>query len=184
MTFVIDGKPRGSRGKGLRAVTHAAVTLALLEYCQEHSLPHPGFIVLDSPLLAYYKPEGDEDFALQGSDLKERFYTYLVEHHGQNSQVIILENQHPPSVVESRLSMTVFTHNPSKGLACYSGGNRSSEIPPSLATCPRLSRLGLGGGAVEHQPALAGGERRPANMPAIDKSSSRRGQWMPIGMIS
>jgi hypothetical protein len=113
--FVIDGKPRGSRGKGLRAVTHAAVTLALLEYCQEHSLPHPGFIVLDSPLLAYYKPEGDEDFALQGSDLKERFYTYLVEHHGRNSQVIILENQHPPSVVESRLSMTVFTHNPSEG---------------------------------------------------------------------
>jgi hypothetical protein len=47
-----------------------------------------------------------------------------------------------------------------------------------------LNRLGLGGGAVEHQPALAGGERRPANMPAIDKSSSRRGQWMPIGMIS
>jgi hypothetical protein len=31
--FVIDGKPRGSRGKGLRAMTHAAVTLALLEYC-------------------------------------------------------------------------------------------------------------------------------------------------------
>jgi hypothetical protein len=39
--FVIDGKPRGSRGKGLRAITHAAVTLALLEYCQEHSRPHP-----------------------------------------------------------------------------------------------------------------------------------------------
>lgn len=30
--FVIDGKPRGSRGKGLRAITHAAVTIGLLEY--------------------------------------------------------------------------------------------------------------------------------------------------------
>jgi hypothetical protein len=47
--FEIDGKPRGSRGKGLRAITHAAVTLGLVEYCQEHTLPHPGFVVLDSP---------------------------------------------------------------------------------------------------------------------------------------
>lgn len=113
--FVIDGKPRSSRGKGLRAITHAAVTLGLFEYCQEYSLPHPGFVVLDSPLLAYFKPEGDEDLALQGTDLKERFYDYLVKHHGQESQVIIIENQHPPAAVESQLSMTVFTGNPSKG---------------------------------------------------------------------
>src|SRR5690606_37263385 len=32
--FVIDGKPRGSRAKGLRAITHAAITIGLLEYCQ------------------------------------------------------------------------------------------------------------------------------------------------------
>lgn len=113
--FVIDGKPRGSRGKGLRAITHAAVTLGLLEYCQENSLPHPGFVVLDSPLLAYFKPEGDEEVALQGSDLKERFYDYLVQHHGQNSQVIIIENQHPPPGIERRLALTVFTRNPSEG---------------------------------------------------------------------
>ncbi len=113
--FVIDGKPRGSRGKGLRAITHAAVTLGLLEYCQENGLPHPGFVLLDSPLLAYFKPEGDEDLALQGSDLKERFYDYLVQHHARESQVIIVENQHPPSSVENKLSMTVFTRNPSEG---------------------------------------------------------------------
>jgi hypothetical protein len=59
--FVIDGKPRGSRGKGLRAISHAAVTLGLLGYCQERSLPHPGFVVMDSPLLACFKPEGEED---------------------------------------------------------------------------------------------------------------------------
>lgn len=113
--FVIDGKPRGSRGKGLRAITHAAVTLALLEYCQQHSLPHPGFIVLDSPLLAYFKPEGDDDKLLQGTDLKERFYNYLIEHHGKASQIIIIENQHPPDAIESSISLTVFTGNPSDG---------------------------------------------------------------------
>ncbi|KYO50487.1 hypothetical protein PJ900_21465 [Tistrella mobilis] len=113
--FVIDGKPRGSRGKGLRAITHAAVSIALLEFCQEHSLPHPGFVVLDSPLLAYFKPEGDEDLALRGTDLKERFYAYLVAHHKQDSQIIIIENQHPPTSIEGKIMMTVFTGNPGEG---------------------------------------------------------------------
>ena len=113
--FVIDGKPRASRGKGLRAITHAAVTIALLEYCQEHELPHPGFVVLDSPLLAYFKPEGDDDRELQGTNLKQRFYMYLITHHVEESQIIIIENQHPPDSVLNGLKMTVFTGNPSKG---------------------------------------------------------------------
>jgi len=113
--FVIDGKPRGSRGKGLRAITHAAVTIGLLEYCQENDFSHPGFAVLDSPLLAYFKPEGDDDEILKGTDLKERFYQYLVEHHSTDSQIIIIENQHPPSSCEDKLTMTVFTGNPNEG---------------------------------------------------------------------
>lgn len=113
--FVIDGKPRGSRGKGLRAITHAAVTIALLEYCLENDLPHPGFVVLDSPLLAYFKPEGDEDRQLQGTNLKESFYTYLADHHSSDSQIVIVENQHPPDSVLDRLRMAVFTGNPNEG---------------------------------------------------------------------
>lgn len=117
--FVIDGKPRGSRGKGLRAITHAAVTISLLEYCQEHELPHPGFVVLDSPLLAYFKPEGDDDALLQGTNLKERFYQYLVTHHSSESQIVIVENQHPPDTFLDRLNMTVFTGNPNEGRAGF-----------------------------------------------------------------
>ena len=113
--FVIDGKPRGSRGKGLRAITHAAVTIALLEYCLENDLPHPGFVVLDSPLLAYFKPEGDEDRQLQGTNLKKSFYSYLIDHHSTDSQIIIVENQHPPDSVLDGLRMTVFTGNPNEG---------------------------------------------------------------------
>lgn len=113
--FVIDGKLRSSRGKGLRAITHAAVNIALLEYCQSNGLPHPGFVVLDSPLLAYFKPEGDEEIALKGTDLKERFYEYLIQHHGQGSQIIIIENQHPPKKVEDLVTLTVFTGNPNTG---------------------------------------------------------------------
>lgn len=111
--FVIDGKPRGSSGKGLRAVTHAAATIALLEFCQKNSLPHPGFVVLDSPLLAYWKPEGQDD-DLRGTDLKDRFYDYLIKKHKRN-QIIIIENEHPPQELEKKISLTVFTRNPDKG---------------------------------------------------------------------
>jgi hypothetical protein len=113
--FVIDGKPRGSRGKGLRAITHAAITLGLMEYCREQSLPHPGFVVMDSPLLAYFEPEGEEDAALQGTGLKERFYEYLIQQHGRDSQVIIIENQHPPEKFQDQINLIVFTGNPAKG---------------------------------------------------------------------
>lgn len=113
MDFVINGKLRGNRGKGLRAITHAAATLGLLEFCKEHSLPHPGFVVLDSPLLAYYKPEGEGD-SLQGTALKQRFYKYLIEEHS-DSQVIIVENEHPPDSFEGQLGLTVFTKNPQHG---------------------------------------------------------------------
>lgn len=113
MDFIINGKLRGNRGKGLRAITHAAATLGLLEFCRERSLPHPGFVVLDSPLLAYYKPEGEDD-SLQGSALKQKFYKYLIEEHS-DSQVIIVENEHPPEAFEGQLGLTVFTKNPQHG---------------------------------------------------------------------
>ena len=115
LDFVIDGKPRGSHGKGLRAITHAAISIALLEYCQENDLSHPGFLVLDSPLLAYFEPEDSDDQAVKDSDLKERFYAYLVKHHSKYSQVIIIENEHPPENLIKYISLKVFTGNPAIG---------------------------------------------------------------------
>lgn len=111
--FQIAGKDRGSTGKGLRAITHAAVTIGLMVFCKENDLPHPGFVVLDSPLLAYWKPEGAED-DLRGTDLKERFYEYLL---GLRSdlQVIIVENEHPPQPVLDRANVVIFTKNPHQG---------------------------------------------------------------------
>src|SRR5262249_28110729 len=74
--LIIAGKLRTARGKGLRAITHAAFTIGLLDYCREQGTSHPGFAVLDSPLLAYRAPEGSED-DLTGTDLNEQFYQYL-----------------------------------------------------------------------------------------------------------
>ena len=111
--FQIGGKRRGSTGKGLRAITHAAVNIGLLEFCLDEGLPHPGFVVLDSPLLAYWEPEGEED-DLTGTDLKERFYEYVL---GLQSdvQVIVVENQHPPTFVSDQSNVVVFTKNPHQG---------------------------------------------------------------------
>lgn len=111
--FQIAGKDRGSTGKGLRAITHAAVKIGLMEFCRERSLPHPGFVVLDSPLLAYWKPEGDDD-DLRGTDLKEMFYRYLLGLR-KDSQVIVMENEHPPEFVSRDGNVIVFTKNPHQG---------------------------------------------------------------------
>jgi predicted nuclease with TOPRIM domain len=111
--IVMDGKPRASMGKGFRAITHAAVSIGLMEYCRDHDLPHPGLVVLDSPLLSYYAPEGEED-SLCGTDLKDRFYEYLAVNHRDN-QIIIIENEHPSDALLKIISFTNFTRNPQFG---------------------------------------------------------------------
>lgn len=111
--LVIGGKPRSAFGKGLRAVTHAAFTLGLLSYCRSNKTPHPGFVVLDSPLLAYRKPEGKED-DLRGTDLNERFYTYLYSL-SDDQQVIVVENTDPPDNIRNLEQVTMFSKNPHSG---------------------------------------------------------------------
>lgn len=111
--LLIAGKARTARGKGLRAITHAAFTIGLLEYCRAHETPHPGFVVLDSPLLAYRAPEGAED-DLRGTDLNEQFYAYLAAQ-CSDRQTIIVENDDPPEAVRTRPQVTMFTGNPHNG---------------------------------------------------------------------
>lgn len=89
----IGNKPRESRGKGMRSITHAAFTVGLLEYCQEEDLPHPGFIIMDSPLLAYREPDSDDE-ALLLNGVDKKFYNYLKKF--SDRQVIIIENNDPP----------------------------------------------------------------------------------------
>lgn len=111
--LVIGAKLRTARGKGLRAITHAAFTLGLLDFCRSNGTAHPGFVVLDSPLLAYRAPEGSED-DLTGTDLNERFYDYLAALPGDR-QVIIIENTDPPDVICQRPQMLMFSKNPHAG---------------------------------------------------------------------
>jgi hypothetical protein len=110
--FVISGKPRGSRGKGMRAITHAAFTVTLLQHALSNALAHPGFAVLDTPLLAYREPEGEED-DLSGTDVQDRFYEYLLDF--KDRQVIVLENMDPPDGIKTRPQSIFFSKNPHLG---------------------------------------------------------------------
>jgi hypothetical protein len=111
--LVIAAKHRGARGKGLRAITHAAFTLGIVDFCRRKETPHPGFVILDSPLLAYREPEGTEE-DLIGTDLKDQFYSYLSAW-PENRQVVIVENTTPPEAMQGRPQVTFFSKNPHSG---------------------------------------------------------------------
>lgn len=111
--LVIAGKSRSAFGKGLRAITHAAFTLGLLAFCRTRQTPHTGFVVLDSPLLAYREPDGTED-DLTGTDLQEQFYSYL-EALPSEIQVIVVENTDPPITIMEREQSLMFSKNPHQG---------------------------------------------------------------------
>lgn len=105
---VIGGRPRGSRGAGLCAITFSAFTLALFEYCRSRKMPHPGVVILDSPLIAYKEPKADDE-GIIGTDLKLRFYEHLQTFAG-NEQIFIIDNTDPPEHFLEKA--TQFTGNP------------------------------------------------------------------------
>ncbi len=103
---VISGQRRASHGKGVRAITHAAFNLALLKYCSASSRPHPGLVLIDSPLIVYRQPDaGEADFA---PDVKEHFYRTLATGFAL-AQVIILENDAPPEDLSGTINLIMFT---------------------------------------------------------------------------
>lgn len=108
----IDGKLRGHNGKGVRAITHAAFKVALLIFCKDRGLPHPGFLVLDTPLLTYRDPIGDDaltedEHALVASSLKQHFFSHLASLKDVG-QFIVVENVDPPAGLEADANVIVF----------------------------------------------------------------------------
>ena len=112
----LNGKPRAANGKGVRAILHAASKVAALLLCQERNLPHPGFVVLDTPLLTYREPLKNpkygelaaDEAALKATSLHEAFYQHLVSIKGR-AQILILENADPPSSLREDMNIITFT---------------------------------------------------------------------------
>lgn len=102
------GRDRSSRGKGVRSVLHAAFTTALARYALDVSGPRLGFVVLDSPVVTYREPVG-EDVTIT-SQVVERFYRDMLEFPGQ---AVIIENGDPPADILDRARTYQFTATPS-----------------------------------------------------------------------
>ena len=116
----IDGKLRKDNGKGVRAITHAAFKVALLLFCHERNLPHPGFLVLDTPLLTYRDPIRSKDpltedeQALRNTSLKDFFFEHL-SRNGDKGQFVVIENVDLPPGIEGLAHLETFTGDPASG---------------------------------------------------------------------
>lgn len=95
--LVIGGQDRASHGKGVRALTCAAFVTGILRHCASSGLPHPGLVVLDSPLVAYKDPDapGTDSARFRQAGVKEAFYRAIAGGLCPG-QLIVLENQEPP----------------------------------------------------------------------------------------
>ncbi len=113
--IVIGNQDRGSMGKGYRAITHAAFTIALMRFCRSKGLPHSGFVVLDSPLNPFRGqviaagPDGGIN-----AEIKDAFYRDLAADKSGN-QYIILENTEPPTDLTPQMNYIQFTQNTTVG---------------------------------------------------------------------
>lgn len=94
LDLIAGDQRRSAHGKGVRAVLHAAFTLALAQYCFDRDLPHPGFVVLDSPLVTYRPPDQSteaDDEPPEG--VVRAFYRDIQD--SFDGQVIVMENTDP-----------------------------------------------------------------------------------------
>lgn len=112
--FIVGSRRRNEQGKGSRALTHAAFTVALMQACDAQELPHPGFVALDSPLVTFRDRDVEGDRELSDTtniQVKDAFYRDLVVRAGDR-QIIIFENEEPEAVLRSSMNFLHFTGDP------------------------------------------------------------------------
>ncbi len=111
LDLVISGKERGSEGKGFRAIAYAAYIIGLLDYCVDADvkLPHPGLVVLDSPLVTYKRRDTTPGEAIP-DDVITAFYVGLANTPA-TKQVIILENNDPPEQLQAQMQYIHFSRS-------------------------------------------------------------------------
>lgn len=116
---------RSAHGKGVRAILQAAFTMGLAQYCLDRDIAHPGFIVLDSPLVTYRPPDPDSPPQLDQSlppGIVSDFYRDIQTNF--DGQAIVLENLDPTEPLDSGAVDVVFTKT--------QGVGRYGFLPPRL----------------------------------------------------
>jgi hypothetical protein len=103
----VDGKARQSNGKGVRAILQAAFVVALLRFCHENQTPHPGFVVLDSPLTTF-KQGRDSGIDESIDPSIEAAFWMSIKKLKSDLQIVVLDNKEPPPHIASAISYTWF----------------------------------------------------------------------------
>lgn len=108
---------RAAHGKGVRAVLHAAFTIALGQYCFDRDIPHPGFIILDSPLVTYRPPDPAEPEELDGDALDASVAAAFYRDIQRNfdGQIIVMENTDPTEALDGATVDIPFTKSETSG---------------------------------------------------------------------
>jgi hypothetical protein len=114
--LVLGNRRRGEQGKGLRALTHAAFSIALQEVCRGEKRPTVGFVVLDSPLVTFREADGEEAGLDAGSrlEVKQAFYRSLARRAAPD-QVIVFENEDPDPSLLGQINAEIFTKRLDQG---------------------------------------------------------------------
>ena len=125
--IVVDGQSRQSHGKGVRAILYSAFVIGLLRYCHRNKRPHPGVVVIDSPLTSYKKgkmrsaSDGPIDIGIEAA-----FWRSLTTMTA-GLQIIIIENKEPPADVAAAVHYEWFAGENALP------GERMGFIPPPSA---------------------------------------------------
>lgn len=133
--ILADDQYRSAHGKGVRAVLHAAFTVGLAQYCFDRDIAHPGFIVLDSPLVTYRPPGHNSPAQLDQSlpaGIVADFYRDIQA--SFDGQVIVMENIDPTEPLGPDAVDVVFTKE--------IGVGRYGFLPPKGSATPTLEAQG------------------------------------------
>lgn len=124
LDITINGQHRANKGKGYRAITYAAFSVALLQFCRRKGLPHPGLVVLDTPVnpLKEVAPTSTDEVLPEA--VKTAFFEHLANSLN-GDQVLVLENQDPPLSICERAICHRFTKDSSVG--------RAGLFPPGVS---------------------------------------------------
>lgn len=133
--ILANDQRRSAHGKGARAVLHAAFTVGLAQYCFDRDIAHPGFIVLDSPLITYRPPGHNSPAQLDQSlpaGIVADFYRDIQANF--DGQVIVMENIDPAEPLGPNAVDVEFTK--------VAGVGRYGFLPPKGSATPALEVQG------------------------------------------
>lgn len=92
LDLCLNGKSRISWGKGYRAFIMAAMTIGLMRYSYINNKLHPGFVILDSPLVSLKERKQDTGGKWVSDFMERKMVEDIIENDSLH-QVIIFENK-------------------------------------------------------------------------------------------